>query len=637
MVALLTTAGLSLAGILWCREMLLWTAAFFNVWLWVWLVSYAVTTLWAVTLSRHEMAAEPLLAPSPPPVLLEGATEPVASAVVAAAASAAPVAHLIVLPNYKEDVETMGRTIQALAEAQGADTFRVLLAMEAREGPPAEDRARQLIGRFAGRFASLSAAYHPVCLHQSHPDGSECNEIPGKSSNLRWAVRAGFEECVQVGIRAEQVVLTVADADCIFHPAYFARVGSEFQKLSLEPGSPQFWTMWQAPQLLFRNYWAAPAPSRIWGYISSMYEFGGCGRLTLGGFHMTFSSFSLSLELVLNALPWDGDVIADDHHCYLKCFLYSIWHGADQLRRSQPPLVDVGDAGVDDLTAESQPMLRVRPVMLPVKSTSVVAEGCLASWKARFNQAVRHSQGVAELSYILMGVWSLCCSLPTRSCSCWLVYRVWRVVLIPLCINLLPILQSIPFAVVTVYWLSQGGQIPECPSSTWGRWNDHRFYLCAGAGGWNLGLPMLIPMLLVSLTSYCMLLTAFVTPAREPPPEEVEALELGKERDSVWHEEDGGIPTTFGSKRLSLAGMVVLDCCVLLAPVMSVYGALPAVMAYWNCMVRGNRFEFVSAAKLVSSSTAPRGDDVKHSCPHTAQVLGAAQKEAGRDSDGEDV
>jgi len=30
--------------------------------------------------------------------------------------------------------------------------------------------------------------------------------------------------------------------------------------------------------------------------------------------------------LVLKAKPWDGDVIADDHHCYLKNFFYSIYH-----------------------------------------------------------------------------------------------------------------------------------------------------------------------------------------------------------------------------------------------------------------------------------------------------------------------
>jgi len=153
------------------------------------------------------------------------------------------------------------------------------------------------------------------------------------------------------------------------------------------------WTIWQPPQLPFRNYYGCMAPARVWGYIATIYEFGGVGGLVHAGFHMTFSSFSLPLELVSEADPWDGDVIADDHHCYLKCFLYSIYKQASKLAQAG------GSCGID-------PPLVVRPVMLPVKSTSVVADGCFSSYSARFNQAKRHSQGVAELSYIFLGVFN---------------------------------------------------------------------------------------------------------------------------------------------------------------------------------------------------------------------------------------
>merc|ERR1712157_614866 len=80
---------------------------------------------------------------------------------------------------------------------------------------------------------------------------------------------------------------------------------------------------------------------------------------------------------------------------------------------------------------------------------------------------------------------------------------------------------------------------------------------------------------------------------------------MGKKAVSFWHQEDGGIPTALGSKRLTVLGMVAMDI-VLLPVVMPIYGLIPAVMAYWNCLVRGNRFNFVSAAK-VSSATRCSG------------------------------
>jgi len=35
---------------------------------------------------------------------------------------------------------------------------------------------------------------------------------------------------------------------------------------------------------------------------------------------------------------------------------------------------------------------------------------------------------------------------------------------------------------------------------------------------------------------------------------------------------------------------------------MGIYGIIPAVMAYWNCLRRGNIFDFRSAAKVANKS-----------------------------------
>jgi len=425
---------------------------------------------------------------------------------------------------------------------------------------------------------------HPLDLEEIHLDGSVSPEVPGKSSNLKWAVNVGRERSVGDGVTEGNIVLTVGDADCIFHPSYFDQVGHEFRELKAttgidSSGSQRPWTLWQAPQLSFRNYYECLPPARIWGYVQTVYEFGGVGGLLHGGFHMTFSSFSLPLELVSEALPWDGDVIADDHHCFLKCFLYSVYNQACKHAKVG------GSGGID-------PPLVVRPVMLPVKSTAVVADGCLPSWAARFEQAKRHSQGVAEMSYVLLAVCRLWRTLPRSAYSWALAIKVCRVVLLPFSINLLPICQAIPMAGVTISWFLGGGELPQCPSSMWLQ-RDLAFYGCFVAGGLNtcMMLPVLV---LIILANFYMLDTCFVRPG-------CRASMSSADVPPLWYRQDGGVAPQFGSKRLTALGLVACDVALIAPPIMAIYGLIPQVMAYWNCLVRGNRFDFISATKVASS------------------------------------
>jgi cellulose synthase/poly-beta-1,6-N-acetylglucosamine synthase-like glycosyltransferase len=553
------------------------TAAFFNLWMWMWFVRYGLYTLKGIWMTRRAVR-------EPPPHHVLAMASPAGERSTSKPEMATPLTHLIILPNYKEDESIMAETLEALAQAHESSEFRVILAMEDREGPKAVERSHQLHRRFAHCFATMLTSVHPADLQQEHSDGSVVNEIPGKSSNLKWAVNFGCQQCEADGVQRSSIIVTVADADCIFHPSYFTHVGREFAELRAAGGFQHQWTIWQAPQFPFRNYYASPAPSRIWGYIASNFEFGGVTSLGSGGYHMTFSSFSLPLELVMAAKPWDGDVIADDHHCYLKCFLHSIHKQACEQTR------------LDGKCADIDPPLNVRPVMLPAKSTSVASDTCYEGWKSRFDQAQRHTQGVAELSYVLLGVWDLLCTLPRSAYSYRLCCKLFRVILVPFSINMLPICQTIPFAAMSLYWLAHNRQVPNCPNDIWRQYDNPEFYLCVLAGGWNLVVPMVIPMLLLILASYLMILTIFLQPAEEH-------IRSGRSS-TIWHREDGALPQFAGSRRLALLGMIVVDITMLMPLVMAIYGIIPNIRSYWNVLVRGNAFKFVSAAKGMKAPEA---------------------------------
>merc|ERR1712232_467528 len=119
---------------------------------------------------------------------------------------------------------------------------------------------------------------------------------------------------------------------------------------------------------------------------------------------------------------------------------------------------------------------------------------------------------MGELSYVLLGAWRLFRTLPCSAYSLPLLFKLVRVVFLPLCVNMLPICQSIPFAIESLYWFYHGMKVPQCPNSSLYKFNDPHFYLCWFAGGFNLGWPMLVPIFLVILASYQMIAAAFLEP-----------------------------------------------------------------------------------------------------------------------------
>eukprot|EP00747_Dinoflagellata_sp_TGD_P161974 gnl/TRDRNA2_/TRDRNA2_179064_c0_seq1.p1 gnl/TRDRNA2_/TRDRNA2_179064_c0~~gnl/TRDRNA2_/TRDRNA2_179064_c0_seq1.p1 ORF type:complete len:697 (+),score=170.16 gnl/TRDRNA2_/TRDRNA2_179064_c0_seq1:80-2170(+) len=504
--------------------------------------------------------------------------------------------HLIVLPNYKEEEEMLEETLVALKEAADSRTFRIVLAMEARE-KEAEDKANRLKEKFSCHFAWIQIALHPANLEQEHLDGSSGPEVPGKASNLKWGVKIGWEECKkEASLDLSKVMLTIADADCIFHPGYFRLLRKEHIKLKNQGGNQQEWTMWQAPQLPYRNFWVSPIPSRTWGYVSTMYEFGGVSSLACGGHHMVFSSYSLPLNLAMNAQAWDGDVIAEDHHAFIKCFFYAIHAEAKSKLKTWEGVV---------------PRLYVKPVFLPVKSTSCVSsESYWQTWVDRWNQATRHTQGVAEFSYALLATYDCIMTLPWNIKSFHLFFRMWKVVFRLWCMHMLPILQGVALFVLTLYWYIKERQVPMCPDRIWVMGGDKNppaeTILCGLAGAWCLVWPMFIPLMLITFSNYLFVKTMFLDP--------YEKEAHGKKKLSLWTKQNGGnvedLPdmpecTRWGSIRHALAVVIIVDCVVLVGPIMVPYGMITMLLAYWNVCFKGNQFTYIAATKAMSDKAIP--------------------------------
>ncbi|KAK0618445.1 glycosyl transferase family group 2-domain-containing protein [Bombardia bombarda] len=273
------------------------------------------------------------------------------------------VIHAIIIPNYKEENDTLRETLEVLAShPQARNTYDVTLGMEQRERE-AETKAAHLISEFSKKFRSMDYTIHPSDIP---------NEVAGKGSNVAWAARK-LSEKYAIGQRKD-VIVTGIDADSHLSSNYFALVTTMHVAYPETANT----TLYSAPIIFDRNAHNVPAVVRV---ADVMWSAAGMSGLYEGSTTAPPTSvYSLSLELVDRVGGWDCDseAIGEDLHMYLKCFF----------------------ALNGNLT--------VRTVLSPVSQTNVTGGGhgkgvigIIADIRARYKQAMRHMWGALDTGFAI--------------------------------------------------------------------------------------------------------------------------------------------------------------------------------------------------------------------------------------------
>ncbi|PNY28161.1 Uncharacterized protein TCAP_01909 [Tolypocladium capitatum] len=276
-----------------------------------------------------------------------------------------PVIHAIVIPNYKEEMDTLKETLEVLAShPQAHRSYDIYLGMELRE-VNGESKALSLIQEFAKKFRSIDYTLHP---------GEIPGEAAGKGSNVGWAARK-LSSKYAMGIR-KHVIITGIDADSHLSPRYFASITS----MHLSHPETAATTLYAAPIIFDRNAHNVPAIVRVadilWcaAGMSGLYRGSAIAPPT--------SVYSLPLQLVDRVGGWDCDAeaIGEDLHMYLKCFF----------------------ALNGNLTC--------RTVLSPVSQSNVTGggkggiRGTIVDMQARYKQALRHMWGALDTGFALRKV-----------------------------------------------------------------------------------------------------------------------------------------------------------------------------------------------------------------------------------------
>lgn len=276
------------------------------------------------------------------------------------------VRHVIIIPNYREPMHILRRTLDHLGEQYEArKRLIVVLAMEEGEAESAE-KGDLLKQEYAEHFAHIFYTIHPRGLP---------GEIPGKSSNIAWAARWIKKELVDhSGYHLGHLLVTSTDADITWHPQHLYALTALF---ALNPA--RYERIFQAAIRYHGNIWKINPLLRIINAYSSAFELGYLAATwwTL----LPISSYSLSLKLLHDCDYWNADVMSDDWHIYVKSYFFM------------------------------RGKLRVEPVYLPFLADAATGENFLEAAKSRYEQTLRHAWGSKEMG-VVIGRWASQSGMP---------------------------------------------------------------------------------------------------------------------------------------------------------------------------------------------------------------------------------
>ncbi|MBU0476823.1 glycosyltransferase family 2 protein [Patescibacteria group bacterium] len=266
--------------------------------------------------------------------------------------------HLIILPMYKEPLEIVRESFQAIANTDyPKDKIIVVLACEERAGAVAQKTAKAIKEEFGDKFFKFLITFHPANLP---------GEIAGKGSNETWSTKKVKEIIIDpLKIPYQNIIFSSLDVDTVVLPKYFSCLTWHY--LTAEKPTR---TSFQPIALFINNIWQAPPFSRVFAFSATFWQTMCQERPEK---LITFSSHSMSFEALVDVGFKDPRVVSDDSRIFWQCFLkYD------------------GD-------------YRVQSLFYPISMDANVAKNIFKTAVNVYKQQRRWSYGVGDVPYFLFG------------------------------------------------------------------------------------------------------------------------------------------------------------------------------------------------------------------------------------------
>jgi hypothetical protein len=215
--------------------------------------------------------------------------------------------HLLVLPFYKEPIEVLRESFQAIIDSDyPKDKMIVVLATEERAGQRDQETAQAIKKEFADKFYKFLITVHPKDI---------TGELAGKGANSAWAGRQVKEKIIDpLKIPYEDIIVSCGDIDTQVYPKYFSCL-TYYYLTAKKPTQ----TSYQPIPVYNNNIWQAPCVSRVVatsGTFWQMIQQQRPERLS------TFSSQALSFKALVEVDFWPVNMVSEDSRIFWQNLLY---------------------------------------------------------------------------------------------------------------------------------------------------------------------------------------------------------------------------------------------------------------------------------------------------------------------------
>ena len=268
--------------------------------------------------------------------------------------------HLIVLPVYKEGIDIIAPTMDAILSTNyPKNKMIIVFAIEERAGKQMEDLAGEVEQKYKNNFFDFLITKHPKDIE---------GEMAGKGSNIAWAGKQAKEKIIDAkNIPYDKVIVSAFDIDTVVWKEYFSRL----MYVYFSTPDPQK-ASYQPIPFYINNIWQAPAIARVISFSATFWhtlQQERAEKMT------TFSSHSMPFQALIDVGFWQTNMTSEDSRIFWQCFLrYS------------------GD-------------YRVVPLYYPVSMDANVAENLWRTMINQYKQQRRWGYGVENIPYFLFGFW----------------------------------------------------------------------------------------------------------------------------------------------------------------------------------------------------------------------------------------
>ncbi len=265
------------------------------------------------------------------------------------------IVHLIFLPTYMEELETIRATVKALSEQRyPTDRMIVVLGGEERAGREAFlAKAETIRNEFGAKFLRF--------IVNVHPDNVE-GEMKSKGANMSSMAIPAKAAVDELGLAYEDVIVTAFDVDTVAHPQYFAYLAKTYLE------TPDRTRCSYQPVVLYsNNIWDANPVVRISAFGTTFWLL---SELVRPERLFTFSSHSMPFKALVDVGFWQKDLVSEDSRIFLQCLIY---YGGSY---------------------------RVVPLYVPVSMDAVMAPNVPGSLVNLYKQQRRWAWGVEHFPYL---------------------------------------------------------------------------------------------------------------------------------------------------------------------------------------------------------------------------------------------